>query len=224
MPSTDYSCNELVEKLGKPSHSFTKADLERFIRENGVRHVNFMYPGGDGRLKTLNFVINDAEYLDEILTCGERVDSSSLFSHVEASSSDLYVVPRFSTAFLDPFAELSTLCLLCSFFDKDGNPLASSPEYTLRKACSVFREETGLDLTGCEIRLIDSYSNVDLKRGDNYFVDIYHVWADFEEADVRIESSEATAYALVPMEKITELSRESRFLHYERIVHALSLM
>ena len=145
MPSTDYSCNELVEKLGKPSHSFTKADLERFIRENGVRHVNFMYPGGDGRLKTLNFVINDAEYLDEILTCGERVDGSSLFSHVEASSSDLYVVPRFSTAFLDPFAELSTLCLLCSFFDKDGNPLASSPEYTLRKACSVFREETGLE-------------------------------------------------------------------------------
>ena len=96
----------------------------------------------------------------------------------------------------------------------------TSAEAVIREA----REETGLDLTGCEIRLIDSYSNVDLKRGDNYFVDIYHVWADFEEADVRIESSEATAYALVPMEKITELSRESRFLHYERIVHALSLM
>ena len=35
--------------------------------------VNFMYPAGDGRLKTLNFVINNAAYLDAILTCGERV-------------------------------------------------------------------------------------------------------------------------------------------------------
>ena len=35
--------------------------------------VNFMYPAGDGRLKTLNFVINNQAYLDAILTCGERV-------------------------------------------------------------------------------------------------------------------------------------------------------
>ena len=145
MQTPDYSCNPLVEALGKPAAAFTKADIERYVKENGIRHVNFMYPGGDGRLKTLNFVVNDAAYLDEILTCGERVDGSSLFSYVEASSSDLYVVPRFKTAFLDPFAELPTLCLLCSFFDKDGNPLASSPEYTLRKACAVFREETGLE-------------------------------------------------------------------------------
>jgi len=139
-----YSCNPLVDAIGKPPAAFTKADIEKYVVSNGIRHVNFMYPGGDGRLKTLNFVVNDAAYLDEILTCGERVDGSSLFSYVEASSSDLYVVPRFQTAFLDPFAELPTLCLLCSFFDKDGNPLASSPEYTLRKACAVFREETGL--------------------------------------------------------------------------------
>ena len=42
--------------------------------------VNFMYPAGDGRLKTLNFVINNQAYLEAILTCGERVDGSSLFS------------------------------------------------------------------------------------------------------------------------------------------------
>ena len=91
----DYSCNPLVDAIGKPAAQFTKADIERYVIANGIRHVNFMYPGGDGRLKTLNFVVNDAAYLDEILTCGERVDGSSLFSYVEASSSDLYVVPRF---------------------------------------------------------------------------------------------------------------------------------
>lgn len=145
MQMPEMPCNTLVEKLGKPRDKFTKADIIGFIRENGIRHVNFMYPGGDGRLKTLNFVVNDLDYLDEILTCGERVDGSSLFSYIEASSSDLYVVPRYASAFIDPFASLPTLCLLCSFFDKDGAPLSSSPEYTLHKACAAFREETGME-------------------------------------------------------------------------------
>ncbi len=104
-----------------------------------------MYPAGDGRLKTLNFVINDLDYLNTILTSGERVDGSSLFSFIEAGNSDLYVIPRYSTAFLDPFAEIPTLTMLCSFFDKEGKPLASSPEQTLRKACEAFRKTTGME-------------------------------------------------------------------------------
>ncbi|MBR4055929.1 MAG: glutamine synthetase [Rikenellaceae bacterium] len=136
--------NKVVAYLGKPAKEFTKADIVRYIRENGVRMVNFMYPAGDGRLKTLNFVINNAAYLDAILTCGERVDGSSLFPFIEAGSSDLYVLPRFSTAFLDPFAEIPTLSMLCSYFNKDGEPLESSPEHTLRKACRAFTEVTGM--------------------------------------------------------------------------------
>ena len=137
--------NKVVAFLGKPAKEFTKADIVNYIRENGIRMVNFMYPAGDGRLKTLNFVINNEAYLDAILTCGERVDGSSLFPFIEAGSSDLYVVPRFATAFLDPFAEIPTLSLLCSFFNKDGEPLASSPRYTLLKACETFREVTGME-------------------------------------------------------------------------------
>lgn len=137
--------NTLVEKLQKLPCQFTKADILSFIQSEGITHINFMYPGGDGRLKTLNFIINNAAYLDEILSCGERVDGSSLFRFIEASSSDLYVVPRFRTAFVDPFAENPTLNFLCSYFDKDGNPLSSSPEFTLQKACKAFHDSTGFD-------------------------------------------------------------------------------
>lgn len=137
--------NRVVAFMGKPCNEFTKADIVRYIKENGIRMVNFMYPAGDGRLKTLNFVINDAAYLDTILTCGERVDGSSLFPFIEAGSSDLYVLPRFRTAFLDPFAEIPTLSMLCSYFNKDGEPLESSPENTLRKACKAFNEVTGME-------------------------------------------------------------------------------
>lgn len=134
----------MVAFLQKPASEFTKADIMLFIKQNDIRMVNFMYPAGDGRLKTLNFIINNYAYLEAILTCGERVDGSSLFSFIEAGSSDLYVLPRFRTAFVDPFAEIPTLSMLCSFFNKDGEPLESAPEYTLRKASKKFTDVTGM--------------------------------------------------------------------------------
>ncbi len=137
--------NKVVEYLQKSPEEFRKADLIRFVKENGIRMVNFMYPADDNRLKTLNFVVNSEDYLNSILTYGERVDGSSLFPFIEAGNSDLYVIPRYATAFLDPFAEIPTLSMLATFFDKEGHPLESSPEYTLRKACESFRQTTGMD-------------------------------------------------------------------------------
>lgn len=145
MEKTSLTQNRVVRFLGKNPKTFTRNDIIDFVVKNEIEMVNFMYPAGDGRLKTLNFVINDLGYLKTILTSGERVDGSSLFSFIEAGNSDLYVVPRYATAFRDPFAEIPTISMLCSFFDKDGNPLATSPEQTLRKACRAFHNETGLE-------------------------------------------------------------------------------
>lgn len=139
------SKNQIVTSLQKPAAEFTKDDIIRFIIDNGIEMVNFMYPADDGRLKTLNFVINDLNYLETILSLGERVDGSSLFPFISAGSSDLYVLPRFRTAFVDPFAEIPTVTMLCSFFDKDGNALDSAPEHTLHKACDEFRRVTGME-------------------------------------------------------------------------------
>ncbi len=136
--------NAVVAWLKKAPAEFTKSDIIAFISENGIEMVNFMYPAADGRLKTLNFIINDLAYLETVLTLGERVDGSSLFPFISAGNSDLYVVPRFRTAFVDPFAPIPTLTMLCSFFDKDGRPLELSPEYTLHKACDAFTAATGL--------------------------------------------------------------------------------
>ena len=112
------SANRLEAHLGKDSHEFTKDDIKQVVSDLNIRMVNFMYPAGDGRLKTLNFMLHTPDYLETILTSGERVDGSSLFSFIAAGSSDLYVMPRFSTAFIDPFSEIPTLCMLCSFFDE----------------------------------------------------------------------------------------------------------
>lgn len=137
--------NPLVKFLNKPQKEFTKEDLIRYITENEIEMVNLRYAGADGRLKTLNFIINSLEHLESILTYGERVDGSSLFPYIEAGSSDLYVIPRYRTAFLNPFSEIPAIDILCSYYTKDGQPLESAPEYTLRKAHREFKKATGME-------------------------------------------------------------------------------
>ncbi|MCR5821561.1 MAG: glutamine synthetase family protein [Bacteroidales bacterium] len=137
-----FNPNPLVQFLQKPMAEFTKEDILKVIEEFEIEMINFRYMANDGRLKTLNFVIQSLKHADEVLTSGERVDGSSLFPYIEAGNSDLYVIPRFRTAFIDPFTEVPTLDLLCSFYTKDGEPFAMAPEYTLQKAGRAFREAT----------------------------------------------------------------------------------
>jgi len=144
MNLTDYHLNPLVQFLDKEPELFTKADIVRYVRAKDIRMINFRYVAADGRLKCLNLPITNSYYLNDILSYGERVDGSSLFPYIEAGASDLYVVPRFCSSFVDPFANIPTLNLLCSYYTKDGLPLESAPEYTLHKAHHAFQKSTGL--------------------------------------------------------------------------------
>ena len=135
--------NKMVRHLQKPACEFTKYDIIKFIDDHHIEMLNFRYVGEDGKLKTLNFVITSKDYLESILSTGERVDGSSLFSYIDAESSDLYVIPRFRTAFVNPFTEQSSLDILCSFYTKEGKPLESAPEYILKKASRLFTSVTG---------------------------------------------------------------------------------
>ena len=145
MKDITMSINPIVGFLKKSPKEFTKADIIKYIEEKEIKMVNFRYVAGDGRLKMLNFVISNKEYLEQILSCGERVDGSNIFpSFIHAGSSDLYVIPRFSTAFMDPFCEIPTISFLCSYFNKDGQPMENSPEYVLKKAHKSFKDVTGM--------------------------------------------------------------------------------
>ncbi|MCF0206576.1 MAG: glutamine synthetase [Bacteroidales bacterium] len=156
------SPNLLERFLQKPSEEFTKDDIIRYVVENDVEMLNFRYVAGDGRLKTLNFVVNSEEYLDQILTTGERVDGSSLFSFIGAGSSDLYVIPKYRTAFENPFEEIKSVDILCSYYDNEGKPLSSSPENILKKAHQKLKDTTGYTfkaLGELEYYIIDTKDN-----------------------------------------------------------------
>ncbi|PKP04820.1 MAG: glutamine synthetase [Bacteroidetes bacterium HGW-Bacteroidetes-6] len=138
--------NPLVKHLQKNPKEFTVEDIISYIKHADIKMLSFHYIGGDGRIKTLNFVITSEDHLRQLLFSGERVDGSSLFSHMETGSSDLYVVPKFRTAFINPFSEIPTLGMFCRYFDKDGSPLQSSPENILIKAHDELVAKTGLTM------------------------------------------------------------------------------
>jgi glutamine synthetase len=160
----DLSPNLLEKFLKKSKNDFTKNDIIRYIENNGIEMINFRYVGGDGRLKVLNFVIQSHEHLESILSSGERVDGSSLFNFLEAGSSDLYVVPRFRTVFLNPFSEVPAVDILCSFHDRSGNPLAGAPENIMRKAHRALVDASGYEL---EVMAEIEYYVIS-KRNDDY--------------------------------------------------------
>ena len=81
-----FNPNPLVEFLQKPKSEFTKADILKVIEEFEIEMISFRYMADDGRLKTLNFVIQSLQHAEEVLTCGERVDGSSLFPYIEAGN------------------------------------------------------------------------------------------------------------------------------------------
>jgi len=117
-------------------------DVVKFISEKGVKILNLCHIPEDGRLKTLGFAVPDEERVTQVLEFGERVDGSSLFSYIDPNKSDIYIMPRLNTAFLNPFCSTRTLNILCRYLDEDGNPLNIAPENILSRAeeklrCSV---------------------------------------------------------------------------------------
>lgn len=82
-------------------------------------------------------------------------------------------------------------------------------------------EETGLDVSGLDLVPAYSYENVDLARGDNYLVDIYHIHLDFALDEVRLLDGEAVDARLATWDEIGALHDQGVFLHYERLRQTL---
>lgn len=148
--TTFLPASRLEQEIGKPAAEWTVEDLVCVVRELGVKLVSLIHVGGDGRLKTLDFVPRDRDHLRDVLVAGERADGSSLFGNmgIPTGASDIVIRPRIQRAFLHPFSAVPTLGVLCGHIGRDGNPLPESPDTILRKAFARVKEETGVELHG----------------------------------------------------------------------------
>ena len=134
--------------IGKPAAAWTIKDLADLFHAQHLRLISLMHVGGDGWLKTLDFVPRDAGHMRDILEGGERADGSSLFAGkgIRAGASDMLLRPRVESAFLDPFSQSPTLVLMCEHIGRDGHPLQESPDAIVKRGYERLQKETGTNL------------------------------------------------------------------------------
>ncbi|MBX3043343.1 MAG: glutamine synthetase [Candidatus Kapabacteria bacterium] len=136
----------IIRLTGKPKNDWTREDLIKVILEKQLERITFNYTGIDGKIKELKIPITSRRQAELILAEGERCDGSSLFKGmVDAGKSDLYVVPIYKTAFLNPF-DTKSLNIICRFMDRTGKPAIFTPDNILSRASSSLTEKTGLEL------------------------------------------------------------------------------
>ena len=138
--------NPLCRLIDKERDDFTREDLLKVIGDAEIERITFHYTALDGKYKELKLPITGRLHAERILAEGERVDGSSLFPGlVETTYSDMYVVPLYRSAFLNPF-DTASLDFTCRFLGRDGTMAPFAPDTVLHKAASLFTKKTGLDL------------------------------------------------------------------------------
>ena len=144
---SDYMLMNPISKIvDKPREQFSQSDLVDVIEKEKIQRITFHYTALDGKLKELKLPVANRYQAERILADGERVDGSSLFSGlIDVSLSDLYVVPVYKTAFLNPF-ETGSLDIICRFMTREGRLAPFALDTILHKAHGLLKETTGLDL------------------------------------------------------------------------------
>lgn len=138
--------NPLTLLLNKEPGQFTRADLINVIEQKQIERLTFHYTALDGKLKELKIPVVSRRQAEWVLADGERVDGSSLFKGmVDAALSDLYVMPLYESAFLNPFDEAS-LDFICRYLTKDGELAPFAPDTILHNASELFKQRTGMEL------------------------------------------------------------------------------
>lgn len=123
-----------------------KEEVVKFLSENSIKIINLCHIPEEGRLKSLSFSVANKDKIHEILDFGERVDGSNLFSFIDPEKSDIYIMPRTDRAFINPFAILPTLNVLCDYLDETGRPLDVAPKNVLARAEERLLSSTGVAL------------------------------------------------------------------------------
>jgi len=138
--------NPICAIVEKPRTELTRADLVRVIEEKQIGKITFHYTGLDGKFKELRLPVTNRYQTELILGEGERVDGSSLFKGlVDVALSDLYVVPVYRTAFLNPF-DKSSLDFICRYYTHDGELAPFALDSILHNACELFKKNTKMEL------------------------------------------------------------------------------
>ncbi len=138
--------NPLTLFLNKSREEFDRESLIKVIEQKQIERITFHYTGLDGKIKELKIPIANRSQAERVLADGERVDGSSLFKGmIDVAVSDLYVVPIYKTAFINPFDDRS-LNFVCRYINHKGEYAPYALDNILLNATKLFEKNTGYEL------------------------------------------------------------------------------
>ena len=82
------------------------------------------------------------------------------------------------------------------------------------------KEDTGLDVSNDNGKLVLTYKRINPEEKNNYFVDVYKFIYDFDEKDITIQKNEASEFKLASLKEMEEYANKGIFLHYDSIKDA----
>ncbi|MDD2807931.1 MAG: glutamine synthetase beta-grasp domain-containing protein, partial [Patescibacteria group bacterium] len=119
-----------------------KKKIFDLIKERGIKMVDFRFVDIFGQWQ--HFTVPVEHLSPDDFDSGLGFDGSSIKGFKPIEESDLILIPDATTAFVDPFFELKTLCVICDVHEPNTlEPFAFDPRFIAIKA-QKYLESTGI--------------------------------------------------------------------------------
>ncbi|MCA9231316.1 MAG: type I glutamate--ammonia ligase [Planctomycetales bacterium] len=116
----------------------TPQDVLAMCRERSVKAVDMRFMDFPGLWQHFTIPVDKLE--EEVFEDGLGFDGSSIRGWQAINESDMLLVPQPETAFIDPFTELATLCMICNIQDPiTREDYSRDPRNVARKAVNYLR-------------------------------------------------------------------------------------
>jgi glutamine synthetase len=151
----------------------TANDVMAKIKDEGIRVVDLRFVDMPGLWQ--HFTVSAKEFSADVFDEGIGFDGSSIRGFQQIQESDMLLFPDPSTAFVDPFAAETTLCLICNVKDPiTGESYSRDPRNIAQKA-EAYLKSTGIGDTAYFGPEPEFFIFDDIRFGQSYQHGFYHI-------------------------------------------------
>ena len=151
-------------------------DVMALIEEKGIRVIDLRFVDLPGLWQ--HFTVSAREFSADVFEEGIGFDGSSIRGFQAIQESDMLLFPDPATAFIDPFAAETTLCLICNVKDPvTGESYSRDPRHIAQKA-EAYLNSTGIGDVAYFGPEPEFFIFDDIRFGQTYNEGYYHIDAE----------------------------------------------
>jgi glutamine synthetase len=120
------------------------ANIFDSLKANDIKFIDFRFSSYSGKWLHISYCADQVG--EEELTKGISFDGSSVPAWKKINESDMILMPQLDTAFIDPFATIATLVIICDVIEPQsggGQGYTRDPRFTAKKA-EKYLQKTGI--------------------------------------------------------------------------------